>query len=79
MSSLPALNGMPKKDGRVATVSVFAAVLVRIFTTLAHTYSTRSDGYVPTFRDGTDPLLGGHGAAPGDRHHRGGSRPGGAL
>jgi hypothetical protein len=50
-----------------ATVSVFAAVLAPIFATLAAIHMARPPGHFPPFRDGTDPLLGGHGAAPGCR------------
>jgi hypothetical protein len=53
---------------REATISVFAPVLAPLFPTLSPPHSARSPGVRLTFRDGTDPLLRGHQAAPTGRH-----------
>jgi hypothetical protein len=65
------MNEISKKMLRVAAVSVFAPVLAPMFPTLRPAYSASSHGLLLTFRDGTDPLLGGQQAAPA-------ARPGGA-
>jgi hypothetical protein len=54
------------KTTRDATVSVFAPVLAPIFPTLSPADSATSSGLHLPFRDGTDPLIGGHRAVPGD-------------
>lgn len=60
-----------------AAESVFPRVLARVFATLLSSCFPSSYGYVRTLRDGTDPLLGGHGAVPGGSHTMSGSRSGG--
>jgi hypothetical protein len=56
------------KITREATVSVFAPILAPLFPTLTPPHSARSSGVRLTFRDGTDPLSGGHQAAPTGCH-----------
>lgn len=47
---------------------LFAPVFARLFATLPAGHFRSSSGLRPTLRDGTDPLLGGHGGGPGGCH-----------
>jgi hypothetical protein len=60
-----------KTTKREATVSLFTPVLAPLFPTVPSAHSARSSGLSLTFRAGTDPQLGGHRAAPGDRNPHG--------
>lgn len=53
---------------RGATASVSTPVLDQLFATLTPATSARSHGGGSLWRDGTDPLLGGHDGAPGGHH-----------
>jgi hypothetical protein len=61
---------------RRASMSV--PVFVRRSVMLASVHIRSSSGLFRTFRDGTDPLLGGHRAGPAGRHGIDGVRGGGA-
>jgi len=45
---------------------LFAPVFALLLATLPSGHFRSSSGLHPTLRDGTDPLLGGHGGGPGD-------------
>ena len=67
-----------KQRWKQMAMSVFARVLAPMFVSFPR---LRSRSSIPQFRlpqDGTDPLLGGHGAAPAGRRRVGGGRQGGA-
>lgn len=62
----------------IPTIPMFAPVLARMFTTLPFPCYPSSTGQFPTYRDGTDPLFGGHRGGSGD-HHVPTTRRGGAA
>ncbi len=57
---------------------LFAPVFARLFATLPSGHFRSSSALHPTLRDGTDPLLGGHGAEPGGSYRLPRRRTGGA-
>lgn len=57
---------MTRRNKRRAAVS--DPVFARRSVMLASRYIPSSPGLLRTFRDGTDPLLGGHRAGPAGRH-----------
>jgi len=51
-------------------IPLFAHVFAPILAMLPSPYFPSSSGLLLPLRDGTDPLLGGHGAEHGDHHTR---------
>jgi hypothetical protein len=79
MSRLPLVPAALPEAGHRVTATVFDAASAPIFTMPSSRHFPRSHPYFRTLWDGTDPLLGGHGAAPCRWYNVHRARAGGAL